>query len=623
MSDEGAQVTEALLGATILKDGDVQFLVWAPHAEEVEVRILPPAERQVHMIQEEHGYYRAIVKRLEPNARYFYRLNGKVDRPDPASRFQPEGVHGPSQIVSPRDFHWEDGHWSGQPLEDYIIYELHTGTCTPEGTFDAMIPRLGDLKDLGVTAIEIMPVAQFPGKRNWGYDGAYPFATQNSYGGPEALHKLVNACHQHDLAVVLDVVYNHLGPEGNYLAEYGPYFTDRYRTPWGPGINFDGPESDEVRRFFLESAFYWLADLHIDALRLDAIHGIVDTSACPFLSQLADAVRSLENHQSRKIHLIAESNLNDVRVLRAVDQGGYGLDAQWNDDFHHALHTLMTGESSGYYADFGRINDLAKALREGYVYSGQYSQYRRRHHGNSSREYPPRCFVVCAQNHDQVGNRAVGDRLTQMVSFEALKLAAGMVILSPFIPLLFMGEEYAEKAPFPFFTDYADPALADAVRKGRAEEFAAFKWEGEIPDPQDEATFLRSKLNESLRSQEPHRTLWKFYQRLIELRREHPGLKNPAKDAIEVKGMEDAKVIVVRRWSTSGEALMIFNFSDAQRVVEVLCPFGVWQKELDSAEECWLGSGSSLPGFVISQGKVQLGMSPSAFALLGQQRNHG
>ncbi|MGH9327574.1 MAG: malto-oligosyltrehalose trehalohydrolase [Terriglobia bacterium] len=617
MSGEESQPSVSV-GATILENRDAQFLVWAPRADGMEVRILAPQARQIRMVEEEHGYYRAIAEGIEPNSRYVYRLSGKTDRPDPASRFQPEGVHGPSQIVNPREFHWTDGEWPGLPLEEYVLYEIHTGVFTPEGTFEAMVPRLSGLKKLGVTAIEIMPVAQFPGSRNWGYDGAYPFAAQNTYGGPVGFQKLVNACHEHHLAVVLDVVYNHLGPEGNYLAEYGPYFTDRYRTPWGSAVNFDRPESDEVRRFFIESAIYWLEGFHIDALRLDAIHGIVDTSARPFLSQLTGTVRSLESRQGRKIHLIAESSLNDVRVLRPVEQGGYGFDTQWNDDFHHALHALLTAERSGYYADFGRLDDLVKALREGYVYSGQYSRFRRRHHGNSSREYPPRSFVVYAQNHDQVGNRALGDRLSRLVSFEALKLAAGIALLSPFIPLLFMGEEYAEKAPFQYFTDHSDPELAEAVRKGRAEEFTAFNWEGQIPDPQDEQTFLRSKLDELLQLKEPHRTLWEFYQLLIELRRKEAGLANPSNAKIEVNGMEDAKVLVVRRWSASGAALMFSNFSKELQRVEIPCPPGRWQKKLDSAEERWLGNGSLLPGSVNSQGQIQLEMSPFAFVLFGQ-----
>ncbi|HLI35620.1 MAG TPA: malto-oligosyltrehalose trehalohydrolase [Terriglobia bacterium] len=608
------------LGATALENGDWQFQVWAPKAKTVDLRILSPRERVVRMNPEDRGYFRTVVEEINPEARYVYRLNNQAERPDPASRFQPEEVHQPSQIWNPEAFQWNDAGWRGLPLESYILYELHVGTYTPEDTFDAIILHLDDLKRLGVTVIELMPVAQFPGSRNWGYDGVFPFAVQQSYGGPSGLQRLVNACHQRELAVTLDVVYNHLGPEGNYLSEYGPYFTDRYRTPWGSAINFDGPQSDEVRRFFIENALYWLAEFHIDALRLDAIHGIVDPSARPFLGELSAAVHAFAQAQGRQIYLIAESNLNDTRVIRPQTLGGYGLDAQWNDDFHHALHTLLTGERAGYYADFGRISDLATAFQEGYVYSGQYSVFRKRRHGNSSRSLPARQFVVFAQNHDQVGNRALGDRLGQGVKTEGLKLAAGVTLLSPFIPLLFMGEEYGETAPFQYFTSHSDPKLIEAIRRGRLEEFAAFEWQGQIPDPQDEQTFLRSRLNHGLRSQEPHRTLWEFYQKLIAIRRTHPGLMNPSKERMEVMGFEQKKALAIRRWSDSGEALMIFNFSERPVTLNIALPEGDWDKELDSAEECWLGSGSALPAQFHSTGSSEFELSPRALAFFGRRR---
>jgi maltooligosyltrehalose trehalohydrolase len=358
------------------------------------------------------------------------------------------------------------------------------GTFTPEGTFEAIIPHLDELRELGITAVELMPVAQFPGTRNWGYDGVYPFAVQNSYGGPEGLKRLVNACHGRGIAVVLDVVYNHLGPEGNYLWDFGPYFTDRYKTPWGSAINFDGPHSDPVRRLFIENALYWVTEFRMDGLRIDAVHGILDFSAYPFLEELASAVHEKAERLNRRVYVIAESDLNDTRVIRSRELGGYGLDAQWNDDFHHALHTLLTEDQTGYYQDFGRLGDLVKAFREGFVCSGQYSSYRRRRHGNSSRDIPAGCFVVFAQNHDQVGNRMRGERLSQLVCRERMKLAAGVVFLSPFIPLLFMGEEYGETAPFPYFISHSDADLVEAVRRGRREEFAAFGWSQEPPDPQ-------------------------------------------------------------------------------------------------------------------------------------------
>ena len=446
------------------------------------------------MARRRRGYHEVLVDGVEPGTLYRYRLDGTLERPDPASRCQPEDVHGPSQVVDSH-FDWDDSAWCGIPLREYILYELHVGTFTPEGTFEAIIPYLPELKALGITAIELMPIAQFPGQRNWGYDGVYPFAVQHSYGGPDGLKRLVQACHRHGLAVVLDVVYNHLGPDGNYLGDYGPYFTERYKTPWGGALNFDGPYSDEVRRFFIDNALFWVTEFRIDALRLDAVHAILDHSAQPFLQELGLALQARAEHMNRRIYAIAESALNDTRIIRSRELGGYGLDAQWNDDFHHALRVLLTDDRGGYYQDFGELGHLAKAFREGFVYAGDYSAYRRRRHGHSSRHMPAQQFVVFAQNHDQVGNRMFGERLSQLVSLEALKLAASAVLLSPFIPLLFMGEEYGEVAPFQYFISHLDPQLVDAVRRGRREEFAAFAWQGEPPDPQDIATFQRAKLD--------------------------------------------------------------------------------------------------------------------------------
>jgi maltooligosyltrehalose trehalohydrolase len=588
--------------------------VWAPLAEKVEVRIVAPPERIVALKKDSQGYHQAIVEGVEPGSLYTYRLDGGKQAPDPASRFQPQGVHGPSEVVKPH-FPWEDRHWFGLRIEDYIIYELHVGTFTAEGTFDAMIPHLDALKDVGITAIELMPVAQFPGNRNWGYDGVYPFAVQNSYGGPEGLRRLVNACHQRGLAVVLDVVYNHLGPEGNYLGDFGPYFTERYQTPWGAAINFDGPHSDGVQRFFIENALYWITEFHIDALRLDALHAILDMSAHPFLEQLATAVHQKAERLSRRVYLIAESDLNDTKLIRSQELGGYGLDAQWNDDFHHALHTVLTGEQDGYYQDFGKMAHLTKAFTEGYVYSGQYSPYRKRHHGNSSQALPGRQFVVCSQNHDQVGNRMFGDRLSQLVSFDGLKLAAGVVLLSPFIPLLFMGEEYGEPAPFPYFVSHSDPELVEAVRRGRQEEFAAFAWKGESPDPQDEATFLQAKLNHKLRHEGQHQVLYEFYRELIRLRNTLPALTSLSRETMEVTGYETQKVLCVRRWNGDDEVLTVFHFGDSEVSAVLQVPAGHWRRTLDSSEERWQGSGSSLPDQLTSEGEVTLRMCPKASAL--------
>jgi maltooligosyltrehalose trehalohydrolase len=408
------------IGAYPLGEGRYRFSVWAPLVERVELKLTSPVRRLIPLTQDEQGYWQGEVEGIPPGpVDYLYRLHtaaGVVERPDPASRCQPYGVHGPSRVVDPH-FDWQDQGWKGIPLSQWILYELHVGTFTPEGTFAAIIPRLPQLVELGVNVLELMPVAQFPGERNWGYDGVYPYAVQTSYGGAAGLKALVNACHQQGLAVVLDVVYNHLGPEGNYLGDFGPYFADKYRTPWGKAMNFDGPYSDGVREFFLQNAEYWLEEFHLDGLRLDAVHAIYDFSAYPFLQELAERVDALEARTGWPRVLVAESDLNDVRLITPRKQGGYGLDAQWCDDFHHSVHTLLTGEKTGYYQDFGQLEHLAKAYRESYVYSGQYSRYRARRHGNSAVSRPGSQFVICIQNHDQVGNRMLGERLSQLTSF--------------------------------------------------------------------------------------------------------------------------------------------------------------------------------------------------------------
>jgi maltooligosyltrehalose trehalohydrolase len=606
------------LGASFLEDGQVRFVVWASSVRSIDVHLMAPAERLVRMQSGERGYHHAVVEGVQPGSLYLYRLDEGGERPDPASRFQPQGVRGPSQVVSPH-FEWEDARWFGLPLQDYAIYELHVGTFTPEGTFDAVIPHLGELREAGITAIELMPVAQFPGARNWGYDGVYPFAVQNSYGGPDGLKRLVNACHKLGLAVVLDVVYNHLGPEGNYLGEFGPYFTDRYKTTWGAALNFDGPHSDEVRHFFIENALHWVTEYHIDALRLDAVHAIVDHSAVPFVEELAEAVHHRAERLNRRIYVIAESNLNDARLVRPPEMGGCGLDGQWNEDFHHCLHVLLTGERAGYYQDFGGLTQLAKALREGFVYSGQYSPYHQRRHGSSSRDVPAHKLVVFAQNHDQVGNRMLGERLSQLVSFEGLKLAAGVVLLSPFVPLLFMGEEYGETAPFQYFVSHSDAALVEAVRRGRREEFAAFAWQGEPPDPQDEKTFLRSRLNRNLRGEGYHGVLFEFYRELFRLRRTIAALADLSKEQTEVLEYEKDQVLFLRRWSGNSEVFAAFNFGDREATAVVSVPGGHWCKRLDSADERWQGKGSSLPEMLRLNGEAMLALSPMSLALFEKE----
>jgi maltooligosyltrehalose trehalohydrolase len=597
------------LGATHLGEGRTQFLLWAPKVERVDVHLLGSGERLLPLEKDERDYHRAIVPDTAPGTCYFYRLDGGTERPDPASRFQPQGLHGPSEVVDPH-FAWQDHNWHGLPLQDYIIYELHVGTFTAEGTLDAAIQHLEDVKELGITAVELMPLAQFPGSRNWGYDGVYPFAVQNSYGGPAALKRFVAACHRLGMAVILDVVYNHLGPEGNYVSDFGPYFTERYRTPWGPALNLDGPYSDEVRRYLIENALTWITDFHIDALRLDAIHAIVDPSARPFLEELGVATHAQAARLNRQVYVIPESDRNDSRIITSLERGGYGLDAQWNDDFHHALHTLVTGETAGYYQDFGKLADLVKAYQEGYVYSGQYSSYRQRRHGNSSAHLAAQQFVVFAQNHDQVGNRMLGDRLSQLVPFEALKVVAGAVLLSPFIPLLFMGEEYGETAPFLYFVSHSDADLIEATRKGRQREFAAFRWQGEVPDPQAETTFLRSKLHHELRRQAQHSALAEFYRELIRLRRNLPALASLSKENLEIHGWEEEKVLLIRRGCESDQVLEVFNFAATRSTIPLPFPMGRWRKVLDSKEARWKGDGTSVPDELESQGEIILSLPP-------------
>lgn len=588
MSFMQISVNAARLGPSRLPDGSWQFLLWAPNANSVCLHLCDNNEL-VAMEPLANGYYQTVVSKLNRGARYLYRLDDR-GLPDPASRFQPEGVHGPSQVIDLEELSWTDQDWKGRGLEESIFYELHIGTYTREGTFDALIPRLAELVELGVTSVEIMPIAQFPGPRNWGYDGVDLFAPQNSYGGPDALCRLVNSAHGHGLSVALDVVYNHLGPEGNYLNAFGPYFTDRYRTPWGQALNFDGQGSDEVRRFFIENALYWLESYHFDALRLDAVHGIFDFGARHFLAELKSAVDALSTRLGRRLHLIAESDLNDSRLLRDAENGGYALDAQWSDDFHHSVHALLTKENRGYYSDFGGIAPLAATLNHGWYYSGQHSPFRGRRHGNSPKGIAPSRCVVCTQNHDQVGNRAAGERLTALVNFESLKLAAGINLLSPFVPLLFMGEEYGERAPFQYFTSHGDAALIEAVRRGRREEFAAFGWQESVPDPQDEQTFLRSHLDHSLKQRQPYGTLFRFYQELIRLRRK---FKLGGAHSHTVHELGNNTLLLA--YETSPESLaVVFNFDESPTTLNIPELAGNWKMIMDSSAPRWSRRNDSL-----------------------------
>jgi maltooligosyltrehalose trehalohydrolase len=599
------------LGASKLPGKGWRFSVWAPATHALSIHFVGPPSRVVPMQRLDSGYFSADIENVEQGARYFYHFEDGRDRPDPASRFQPDGVHGPSELVDWEPFTWTDSSWRGQQMATCVFYELHVGTYTPEGTFEALIPHLSGLRDLGITTLELMPVAQFPGTRNWGYDGVQPYAPQNSYGGPRGLQKFVDAAHRHGLGVALDVVYNHLGPEGNYFSEYGPYFTDKYQTPWGRAINFDGPDSDEVRRFFIENALHWLDKYHIDALRLDAVHGIFDFGATHFLAELQKSVDALETRVNRKLHLIAESDLNDARLLHSADNGGYGLHAQWSDDFHHSLHSLLTGEHAGYYADFGSVHHLAATMRNGWFYAGQHSNFRRRKHGNSPGGLPRSQFVVCIQNHDQIGNRARGERLSALVNLEALKLAAGVTILAPFVPLLFMGEEYGETTPFQYFTSHGDAALIEAVRKGRREEFAAFAWEGEVPDPQDQKTFSDSTLNHALKRQEPHHTLHDLYRELLAIRKEH-SLAGAAKSDISENG--SAITMVIGDSDSKGLAV-IFAFGSIATAIDAKLPEGLWRLRLNSSDQRWGGPGTPVPEKIKGKESLEIMLSAQSFVV--------
>jgi len=552
-----------------LEPSGVEFRVWAPRQRSLHVVPGPDPSKALPMVCNDDGEFAAFAEGIGAGQDYQFLADNRRCLPDPVSRWQPLGVHGPSRVVDPAAFAWTDAHWRGIPLEDYLIYELHTGTFTPEGTFESIIPRLPYLLELGVTAVELMPVAQFPGARNWGYDGVGLYAPQSTYGGPTGLKTLVDACHGAGLAVVLDVVYNHLGPEGNYLEEFAPFFTSAYRTPWGDAINFDGPESDGVRRFFVDNALYWLTEYHIDALRLDAIQGIFDFSAHHILQEVAEAFHTQARLLDRAAYLIAESDLNDARVIQLPSRGGYGVDAQWLDDFHHALHTALTHESRGYFADFEGLPSLRKALTNGYVYDGQRSRVRRRRHGSSSKHRPGKQFVVFSQNHDQVANAFEGMRSANLLSPDQLKLSAAVLLFSPFLPLLFMGQEYGETARFDYFTDHGDPALIQAVREGRSNEIGEFLT-GEFIDPQCAATFEHSKLDWGLLSQPHHAALLAWYRDCISTRKHYAALANCSRSLVRAESDMLNRWLAVERSDPSGSrALLLCNFSNLPQMLTV------------------------------------------------------
>jgi maltooligosyltrehalose trehalohydrolase len=535
------------------------FRVWAPFPKKVEVQV---GKEIFPMTAEEGGWWTATVAAADSGAEYGFILDGTGPFPDPRSPSQPDGVHKLSRLVDQTRFKWNDRHWQAPPLASAVIYELHLGTFTPEGTFLSAIGKLDHLVELGITHVELMPVNEFSGNRGWGYDGVDLFAPHHVYGIPDDLKKLVDACHARGLAMILDVVYNHLGPSGNYLGKFAPYFTKKYASPWGEGLNFDDADNAEVRRFFCDNALMWLRDYHFDGLRLDAVHAVCDSSAQPFLEQLGLEVKALGAQLGRHLVLIPESDLNDPRLLWARERGGFGLDAQWSDDFHHALHTVLSGEQSGYYSDFGTLADLAKALKQAFVYDGNFSAHRRRLHGRSPECLSGHRFLAYLQNHDQVGNRAKGDRSSQLMSAGKLKIGAALVLTSPFIPMIFQGEEWAAATPFFYFTDYAEPELARGVREGRCREFVAFGWKPEdTSDPQATETFSRSKLKWEELSESGHQSLLDWHRKLIRLRREEPSLSDGRMQNVKVTCDENEGWLILER----GGIIVACNFSSNYR----------------------------------------------------------
>jgi maltooligosyltrehalose trehalohydrolase len=540
------------------------FEVWAPRAGTIEVKV---GKERFALAKKERGWWSGEIATAGYGTDYGFVIDGlEPALPDPRTQWQPNGVHGESRVVEHALFAWSDSGWQAPPLSSALIYELHIGTFTPEGTLKAAESHLDYLKDLGVTHVELMPIANFPGKRGWGYDGVDLYAPFNAYGEPGDLKRFVNECHGKGLAVLLDVVYNHLGPVGNYLEKFGPYFTGNHSTPWGGAVNFEEAGATEVRRFLIDNALMWLRDYHMDGLRLDAVQAFNDRSAIHFLEQLAGEVKRLEATLGKHFVLIAESDLNDPRLVKAEEAGGYGLDAQWSDDFHHALFSVISGERAGYYADFGSLAALAKSLRSVFVYDGNYSEYRGRNHGRQVVGLSGHRFIGFVQNHDQVGNRAQGERVSHEAGVGRAKIAAALVLTSPFVPMLFQGEEFGASAPFLYFTDYEDPELGRLISEGRKKEFVAFGWSpDQIPDPQDEQTFNQSKLNWAELGDPPHASLLQWHKDLISLRRSRSELSDGNLNAVQVRFDEEARWLVLER----GKLRIACNLGNAPVDVEM------------------------------------------------------
>ncbi len=547
------------VGTTYIPGKGTAVRLWAPFATKAEIDW--PDGRHALKAGED-GYFSGFFPEAMPGDPYTFILDGDIWIADPASRSQPEGIAGPSAVVA-QDYSWGADDWQGVPFEEWVIYELHTGTFSGRGDFEGIVEDLPRLKKLGVSVLEIMPVAQFSGKRNWGYDGVFPFAVQNSYGGPEKLKALVDACHREGLAIILDCVYNHLGPEGNILYRCGPYVQDKYKTPWGDALNFDGPHSEEVRRYFLQNAWQWLTEYRFDGLRLDAVQTIFDTSPVPFLEELSLLKKAAEKEVGRPLVLIAETDMNDARLLVPSAQGGMGMEAHWNDDLHHSLHAYLTGEDQGYFSDYGDLEQIVRCYRDGNCFQGNYSPFRKRRHGRSYEGVDRKRLVVESQNHDQTGNRMLGQRLISLTDFEKAKLAAACILLSPFTPLLFMGEEWGEDSPFLYFIDHSDPALVKAVQDGRKREFSDFLWQGEPPDPVDQGTFDKCVLKaKSFPEDSQEAAMGTYYGMLIDLSKKLRRDECFPVGGYDVEYDSENKLIALRTAGQEEYFLIIFSFHD-------------------------------------------------------------
>ncbi|WP_461451942.1 malto-oligosyltrehalose trehalohydrolase [Mucilaginibacter sp.] len=579
------------IGVNFDRQGIAAVTVWAPDAQTVSLS-LSGRKTDIPLEKKQRGYWELLTSQIKTGDTYHFLLDGDKELPDPASLAQPDGVHGASEALCLNDFNWTDDSWVNPPQEEYVIYELHAGTFSMQGDFRGVEDKLDYLKELGITAIELMPVAQFPGERNWGYDGVFPYAVQNSYGGAKGLMQLVNACHQKGIAVVLDVVYNHIGPEGNAFNDYGKYFTTKYNTPWGKAINFDDEWCDAVRDYYIQNALMWFRDFHIDALRMDAVHAIKDFSTKHILQEIKERINELTLAKGKQYYLMVELDLNDPRFIDPIEKRGYGMDAQWIDEFHHALRVTAGGDKNGYYSDFNGINDLAKAYRDAYVYNGIYSQHRLKTFGAKAQDNPGKQFIAFSQNHDQVGNRMLGERSSRLFTFEMQKLMAGAVLIAPYLPLLFMGEEWSAQTPFQYFVSHSDPDLIEAVRKGRKEEFAAFHAQGEAPDPQSKETFNYSKLNWDELTTDNSQKMLDYYKSLIALRKKLPALRNLDRKNISVTTLEDQNILVFERRYREQTVSCIMNFSAEEQQFN-LYDKADWKEILNSADQRWNGPGVS------------------------------